>query len=299
MRTTGMLLAMALFIGTVGLSHESGAQEFENPPGWAWLIQPMGTSSSSWSSNGVLGENRETCAGGFELTVALRKTEGSSYRAVAFDIEGGRHELTGYGGSSGDLTMMTYSAPPENLSYNQVAFAGIEVLSAEGWPVASEEAARRAKASGITTLPLPQVGENFEFEVVGSNGFEVNNTSFAGKVVIIDCWATWCTPCMKKMPKLKELSDRWAEQGLEIIGVNFDQDQGKAFKTITELGLNWKHIAVPPSAEVRKAWWEVSGISTLPRLLVMNKSGVLVYDGRQIEEVEGVLIELLGEPGNR
>jgi len=299
MRTVGILLAMVLFIAPIGFSQESRAQEFENPPGWAWLIHPMGTSSSSWSSNGVLGENRETCAGGFELTVAFKKTEGSSYRAVAFDSEGGRHELKGYGGSSGDLTMMTYSAPLESLSYNEVAFAGIEVLSAEGWPVASDEAAKRARAAGITTLPLPQVGKTFEFELVGTNGVAVNSTSFAGKVVVIDCWATWCTPCMKKMPKLKQLSDRWADQGLEIIGVNFDQDQGKAFKTTTELDLNWNHIAVSPSAEVRKAWWGVSGISTLPRILVVNRSGVLVYDGRQIDEVESTLVELLGQPGSQ
>ena len=267
----------------------------ENPPGWVWLINPKPASYSSWSSSGVLAEHRETCDGQFEITIAMQVEEGSDYRAVAIDNKGDRHELAHRGGGSGDLVLWTFSELSGELSFDRVEFVGIEVLSQEGWPAASKEAAVRAEKAGTKTLPLPQVGISFEFDLVGVDGVEVNSKNYLGNVTIIDCWATWCNPCMKKMPVLKQFKEKWGSQGLKVIGVNFDQDLGKARRTIEESGLNWPQIGVPPDQVARKLWWEVSGVSMLPRVFILDRNGVLVYDGRNMEEIEKVISGLFLE----
>ncbi len=46
--------------------------------------------------------------------------------------------------------------------------------------------------------------------------------------VLLDFWATWCKPCIKAMPKLQELHDRFRKQGLTVLGVNEDGPRGQA-----------------------------------------------------------------------
>jgi thiol-disulfide isomerase/thioredoxin len=289
-----LLFVLALSIPGPGFA-DLRAQDLENPPGWAWLISPKPADLSSWSSNGVLAEHRKAHDGQFEITVAMQKESGSAYRAVAFDTDGNRHELTARGAGSGDLVLWTFSDASRGLPFERVEWVGIEVLSQDGWPAASQEAAIRAEEAGTRTLPLPQKNQKFEFELVGVDGILVESENYLGKVTIIDCWATWCSPCMAKMPYLKILKDRWGDQGLEILGINFDQDTGKAKRTVEELGLDWPQVGVPADPVGRKMWWEVSGISTLPRIFVLDREGMLVYDGSNIEEIKKMVSDLCSE----
>src|SRR5215468_1341780 len=55
-----------------------------------------------------------------------------------------------------------------------------------------------------------------------------------GKVVLIDCWATWCAPCVKKFPHLVELHKKYADKGLVCVSLSMDKlSNPKAFKKET------------------------------------------------------------------
>ena len=98
---------------------------------------------------------------------------------------------------------------------------------------------------------------------------------------------------MEKMPQLKALYGRWHGRGLEVIGVNFDGDEAKARRAVEALGLSWPQVAVPVDESSGELWEVASGITTLPRLLIVDREGVLRFDCRP-EELEGRLAELLG-----
>lgn len=53
-----------------------------------------------------------------------------------------------------------------------------------------------------------------------------------GKVVYVDFWASWCGPCAQSMPFFNELQKDFADKGLEIIGVNVDEDKSEADRFI-------------------------------------------------------------------
>ncbi len=60
-----------------------------------------------------------------------------------------------------------------------------------------------------------------EFDLPSLTGDKVDSRSLAGKIVVLNFWATWCQPCLKEIPELRELAqdDRW-----EIIGVALDTE---------------------------------------------------------------------------
>lgn len=52
--------------------------------------------------------------------------------------------------------------------------------------------------------------------------------SYAGKVVLVDFWASWCAPCLRSFPWMNDLQQRHAGQGLVIVAVNVDQERALA-----------------------------------------------------------------------
>lgn len=72
-------------------------------------------------------------------------------------------------------------------------------------------------ASGAQAAPPPELGE------------------IKGKVVWLDFWASWCVPCRRSFPWLNQMQAKYAAQGLEIVGVNLDNDKGDANKFLKEV----------------------------------------------------------------
>jgi len=63
--------------------------------------------------------------------------------------------------------------------------------------------------------------------MVDQRGEKVDLSDLEGKVVLVDFWASWCGPCREEMPVLEQLSAKYADQGLVIVGVNIDRNKKK------------------------------------------------------------------------
>lgn len=60
-----------------------------------------------------------------------------------------------------------------------------------------------------------------------------------GKVVLVDFWASWCAPCIKTMPIIVKLYDRYQDSGFEIVGISLDQDEAAWKHAIKRLNMSW------------------------------------------------------------
>jgi cytochrome c biogenesis protein CcmG/thiol:disulfide interchange protein DsbE len=63
-----------------------------------------------------------------------------------------------------------------------------------------------------------------ELSLTDLSGQRLELSSYRGKVVILDFWATWCSPCRTEIPFLVALQNKYRSQGLQVIGVSLDDD---------------------------------------------------------------------------
>src|SRR3970040_1477469 len=62
------------------------------------------------------------------------------------------------------------------------------------------------------------------FTLRNDDGGVVALADFRGKIVVLNFWATWCLPCIEEMPSLKRFAEKYADQGVQVIGVSLDED---------------------------------------------------------------------------
>ncbi len=294
-----------------GRSPKLLASRFELAPGCHWAIAPRGAIPSSVGSNGIHAMVEQKGPDG-SMTIILAHMRkggpdpGPEIRPVLFDAQGRRHlPKVLEGGSNAGLAVpgamlhhRKYRLDPADLPAGKAANFGVEAVPSEvrraTREAASAEAIGRARARGIDLLPWPRVGQPYEFTLETGDGRVVRSLDLKGKVVLIDCWATWCAPCMSKMPKLKELYEKRHGEGFEVIGVNLDDDPENAHRVLKTLALPWPEVFVPTDEATRATWETAAGIENLPRLLVIDRGGVLRYDGGP-GEVEGQVARWLAE----
>lgn len=68
-------------------------------------------------------------------------------------------------------------------------------------------------------------------------------SSFRGNYVLVDFWAAWCAPCRKANPKLREVYDKYHENGFEIYGISLDRTREQWLKGIEEDGVTWPQVS--------------------------------------------------------
>jgi thiol-disulfide isomerase/thioredoxin len=144
------------------------------------------------------------------------------------------------------------------------------------------------------------LGKPFELEFTDAiSGSNVSIKNLKGKVVVIDFWATWCGPCVKEMPHMKELYAKYHDQGVEFIGVSLDQskedgglDSLKNF--VKQNGIRWPQYYQGKywDSEFSRSW----GILAIPAVFVVDTEGKL-YSVQARGKLDKMIPELLSKKG--
>ncbi|MCB9749183.1 MAG: TlpA family protein disulfide reductase [Myxococcales bacterium] len=91
-----------------------------------------------------------------------------------------------------------------------------------------------------TTAPAVTAGAPApDFSLEGRDGETITLSALAGKVVIVDFWASWCAPCKDAMPHLEALYRERRDAGLVIIGVNIDGERGDAARFLDQVPVSF------------------------------------------------------------
>ncbi len=107
-----------------------------------------------------------------------------------------------------------------------------------------------------------------EFSLTGVNGEQVRLSDFRGKVVLIDYWATWCAPCKIEIPKLVALQKKYANDGLQVIGISMDDGPEPVRGFVRDFAINYP-VAMG-DVKVAEAY---GGILGLPVAFLIDRKG--------------------------
>ncbi len=130
-----------------------------------------------------------------------------------------------------------------------------------------------------------------DFSLPTPDGKMISLSSFKGKVVLIDFWASWCGPCRKENPNVVAMYKKYHKKGFEILGVSFDDDKSKWVKAYEADGLTWNHVSDLKGWESAAA--KLYGITTIPFTMLLDKEGKLIAKGLRGEELEEKVVEAL------
>jgi thiol-disulfide isomerase/thioredoxin len=77
------------------------------------------------------------------------------------------------------------------------------------------------------------------FELTTLDGQHISMDSLAGKVVLIDFWATWCGPCREALPHVRDMARKFQGQPLVVLSVSLDSDEAKWKDFVAKNGMTW------------------------------------------------------------
>jgi peroxiredoxin len=82
-----------------------------------------------------------------------------------------------------------------------------------------------------------------DFSLPDTSGKTVSLSSFKGKYVLIDFWASWCGPCREENPNVVAAYNQFKNKNFTILGVSLDQNRDAWIKAINDDGLAWNHVS--------------------------------------------------------
>jgi peroxiredoxin len=116
--------------------------------------------------------------------------------------------------------------------------------------------------------PFPDFNEN---DVAGN---PLSISKYKGKVVLVDFWATWCVPCIVKLPEIQKAYDKFHGQGFEVVGVSLDEEKERLQQFIKQKKMPWPEFFDGKRWENKLA--QKYGVDQTPTAYLLDREGKII-----------------------
>lgn len=157
----------------------------------------------------------------------------------------------------------------------------------------------QSELEGLRNVRIGSVAPDFTLKTDKGEDFTLSSLR-GDKIVLVDFWASWCIPCRKSYPHLKEVYSKYKNKGFEVVAVTNDTDHDSWKKAIKDDELEWIQVAdeFPPrdagppfTAKVITAY----AAPYLPSTYLLDKEGKILAKHLHGEELDEKMKEIFGE----
>ncbi|MEN0055280.1 MAG: TlpA disulfide reductase family protein, partial [Mucilaginibacter sp.] len=120
----------------------------------------------------------------------------------------------------------------------------------------------------------------------------VSLSSFKGKYVLVDFWASWCLPCRKENPNVLKAYNQYKDKGFTVLGVSLDSESAKAswLKAIAADAMPWTQISDLKGWKNQAA--QLYGVSSIPQNFLIDPNGVVIATNLRNEDLHTKLASI-------
>ncbi|SDF14174.1 TlpA disulfide reductase family protein [Chitinophaga filiformis] len=149
--------------------------------------------------------------------------------------------------------------------------------------------AMAAEDENMTAVKIGQVAPDFTLPDL--SGKATSLSSFKGKYVLVDFWASWCKPCRMENPNVVQAYNTYKNKNFTIVGVSLDRTKEAWAKAIQADGLTWSHVS-------DLKFWESAvvplyGLNSIPSNMLLDPEGKIIAIGLRGPELQAKLQEVL------
>ena len=130
-----------------------------------------------------------------------------------------------------------------------------------------------------------------ELSLPDLNGKNLSISSFRGKYLLVDFWASWCGPCRSENPNLVRVFNQYKNKNFTILGVSIDRGRDEWIQAVQDDQLTWSHIS-----DLR--FWDSKAVETykfdaIPYNVLVNPQGIVIAENLRGAQLEAKLQEVL------
>ncbi|RFS21093.1 AhpC/TSA family protein [Chitinophaga silvatica] len=130
-----------------------------------------------------------------------------------------------------------------------------------------------------------------DFSQQDTKGQQIKLSSFRGKYVLVDFWASWCGPCRQENPNVVKAYNRYKDKNFTVLGVSLDDNRDRWLRAVDQDGLVWTQVS-----DLQGWGNEVAlqyGVQSIPTNFLVDPSGKIIARNLRGPELEQKLQELL------
>jgi RNA polymerase sigma factor (sigma-70 family) len=229
----------------------------------------------------------DVAAAGFDARKGWRDAWGDTVEGLAYLgtlhywfvklAPDGTFRISGVPPGEYDLSVRVY-AKPSGCLVDPLARRVVRVTVTESDAARGELAVPEVAAE---VVPVPEVGDTPALSFTRADGTAGTLADCRGKYTVVHFWASWCGPCKKELPALRQLHGRFAARGLAALGLALDDDPAAWRSALKGLDLPWP--------QGRLGAGGAAGVSGVPAYWLLDPAGKIVAKANDADELAAAL----------